>query len=72
MEASDAAPFRSRRIRTGLGFTTFSTSEFRTSVGLPAPGSSFGYMFGDLQKDPANRIPPTPATVLALKQLAKQ
>ena len=51
MEASDAAPFRSRRIRTGLGFTTFSTS-FRASVGLPAPGSSFGYMFGDLQKDP--------------------
>ena len=36
-----------------------------------APGSSFGYMFGDLQKDPANRLPPTPATVLALKQVAK-
>jgi hypothetical protein len=54
-------------------FTTLSTAlaTFKASAGLPPPGSSFGYMFGDLQKDPANRLPPTSATVLALKQLAE-
>jgi heme peroxidase len=54
-------------------FRNFSTSlsAFRASVGLDAEGSRFGYMFEGLQEDPANRLPPTPATVLALKQLAK-
>lgn len=68
------------RFRLGHGasarasaFTTFSTSlsTFRASVGLDTEGSNFGYMFADLQKDPANRLPATSETVLALKQLAK-
>jgi Animal haem peroxidase len=44
---------------------------FKTSLGAAAPGSDFGYMFDSLQNDPANRLPPTPETVLALKQLAQ-
>ena len=44
---------------------------FKTSLGAAPPGSDFGYMFDGLQQDPANRLPPTPETVLGLKQLAK-
>jgi hypothetical protein len=34
-------------------------------------GSDFGYMLDALRGDPANLLPPTPATVLALKRLAR-
>jgi hypothetical protein len=55
-------------------FKTFSDklTVFKTSMGMPAAkvGSDFDYMFPGLQTA-ADRLPPTPDTVLALKQLAK-
>lgn len=40
--------------------------------GVPGPaGSDFGYMLDAIRGDPANLLPPTPETVLALKQLAR-
>lgn len=38
---------------------------------MPLDGPSVGFMFGDLAKDEANRLPTGPATIAALKTLGK-
>lgn len=41
-------------------------------AGLDITTTEFGHLFPELQKDPADRLPPGPATVLALKELGKR
>jgi hypothetical protein len=41
------------------------------AAGAGAATTDFGYLFPELQKDPANRLPPGNATVANLKALGK-
>lgn len=53
-----------------LNLNTFKAMSGATA-GIPAAGSDFCYMFEDVQAQPQNRLEPTAATLVALKQLAQ-
>lgn len=65
---SDAVPFGE------VNASAAAAVGLKLSVGAPSPAAApdpyrFGYLFPDLQKDPAALLPTSPNTVLALKEL---
>jgi hypothetical protein len=55
--------------RTAISRARTTIAKTAKDAGLSISTTDFGYLFPDLQTNPANKLPPTPATVTALVEL---